>query len=298
MFIEVSGVVAGYGRTEVLRGVDWRIGPGVTGLLGPNGAGKTTLLHLITGITRPRRGVVRAVTGGVSTESTDPAYGKRIGFLPQHFTFAAEMRVADTVSYAAWVNGLPREQCAAAAERALTQVDLVDRSQDRVKTLSGGQRQRLGVATALAHGPDLLVLDEPTVGLDPSQRLRLREVIAELSSFRPVVVSTHLVEDVTHLCSRVGILANGTMAFDDDIHHLSALVGQTQSAGRLGSPFEQAYAGIIARPSSTSASTSRGRRRPSSAPTSAGGSPRPIASSPGRDSPATGCVTSQGIFCR
>jgi ABC-2 type transport system ATP-binding protein len=246
--VKMRDVEARYGRKVVLRGVEWEINSGVTGLLGPNGAGKTTLLHLIAGITRPSAGTITAERAdGTAVSSTDQAYGRRIGFVPQHFTFAAEMRVLDTLSYAAWVNGVPRKQCLRSAWEALARVDLTDKADAKVRTLSGGQRQRLGVATALAHEPELLVLDEPTVGLDPGQRLKLREVIAELGTRWPVVISTHLVEDVTHLCARVGILAGGRMAFDDDIDELAALVGHEEGGGRLGSAFEQAYSGIIAR---------------------------------------------------
>jgi ABC-2 type transport system ATP-binding protein len=99
----------------------------------------------------------------------------------------------------------------------------------------------------LAHEPELLILDEPTVGLDPTQRLRLREVIASVGASRPVVISTHLVEDVTHLCQRVGILAVGRMAFDDDVEELAALVAEGDVGRGLGSTFEQAYAGVVER---------------------------------------------------
>lgn len=247
MRIELTDVAFRYGSKVVLEGVNWEIGSGATGLLGPNGAGKTTLLHLLTGITHPSQGKITSCGAAAVLTSTDRAFGRRIGFVPQHFTFAAEMRVLDTITYAAWVNGAPRAATSRLSRRALELVELSDKANDKVKTLSGGQRQRLGVASALAHEPELLILDEPTVGLDPSQRLKLREVIAAIGRQWPVVLSTHLVEDITHLCGRVGILAAGRMAFDDDVNKLAALVEEEQTGGRLGSPFEQAYAGIIAR---------------------------------------------------
>jgi ABC-2 type transport system ATP-binding protein len=247
MRIECEGVTAGYGRVIVLDELRWEIGPGVSGLLGPNGAGKTTLLHLLAGITRPMRGTITAHDGNTSVTSKQKGYARRIGFVPQHFSFAAEMRVLDTVTYAAWVNGTPRKRCLQAARAALEQVDLAEKADARVRSLSGGQRQRLGVATALAHEPELLILDEPTVGLDPSQRLRLRQVIAAVGTHRPVVISTHMVEDVTHLCQRVGILAAGRMAFDGHVDELAALVAHGDTGHGPGSAFEQAYAGIVER---------------------------------------------------
>jgi ABC-2 type transport system ATP-binding protein len=247
MKIKVTDVSAGYGRVVVLSDLNWLIVPGVNGLLGPNGAGKTTLLHLLAGITRPWHGTITADADGASVPSTHKSYARRIGFVPQHFTFAAEMRLLDTVTYAAWVNGVPRKNCVPAALTALGQVNLAEKAQLRVRSLSGGQRQRLGLATALAHDPELLILDEPTVGLDPTQRLRLREVIASVGADRPVVLSTHLVEDVTHLCQRVGILAGGRMAFDDNVDALARLVAHGDPGHGPGSAFEQAYAGIVER---------------------------------------------------
>ncbi|GAA2713127.1 ATP-binding cassette domain-containing protein [Actinoplanes palleronii] len=246
MNLTVERVSAGYGHVRVLDELSWRIPPGVTGLLGPNGAGKTTLLHLLAGITRPWQGAITARDGSASVLSTGKEYSRRVGFLPQHFTFAEEMRVLDTATYAAWVNGVPKRDCPAAAWAALEQVDLHSKSRDRVKSLSGGQRQRLGLATALAHEPDLLILDEPTVGLDPAQRLRLREAITSIGARRTVVISTHLIEDVTYMCDRVGVLAAGKMAFDDTIDELAKLVDEDAGHG-FGSAFEQAYAGIVAR---------------------------------------------------
>jgi ABC-2 type transport system ATP-binding protein len=247
MHITVDGITAGYGRVTVLEDLSWAIGPGVTGLLGPNGAGKTTLLHLLAGFTRPRRGTITAHRDGDSLTSDRKSYGRRIGFVPQHFTFAGEMTVHDTVSYAAWMHGVPKRICRTAASTALDLVDLTARADARVRTLSGGQRQRLGVATALAHEPDLLLLDEPTVGLDPTQRLRLREVIAGIGADRPVVLSTHLIEDVTHLCERVGILVGGRLAFDDDVDALADLMAGDDGRHGRGSAFEQAYAAVVER---------------------------------------------------
>ncbi|WP_312865089.1 ATP-binding cassette domain-containing protein [Saccharothrix tamanrassetensis] len=221
----------------MLSGVDWVVGTGVTGLLGPNGAGKTTLLSLLVGLEKPDSGVLRF----------EGATSGAIGFVPQRFSLVGGMRVLDTVAYAAWVNGVDRVDCAVAAVRALAAVRLDDLAAARVRTLSGGQRQRLGVAAALAHEPDLLVLDEPTVGLDPAQRMRLREVIADIGRTRTVLLSTHLIEDISHLCQRVGVLAEGRLVFDGTEAELTDLVDSTPSPGVLGSPFERAYHALVAK---------------------------------------------------
>jgi ABC-2 type transport system ATP-binding protein len=245
--IRVENVDFSFGRNRVLAGVDWTIDTGVTGLLGPNGAGKTTLLNLLVGLTKPSAGRI-AVEDAERRAGHTATYQQRlVGFVPQRFSLVGEMRVIDTVSYAAWVNGVPRKRCADAAVAALEVVQLADFAQSRVRALSGGQRQRVGVAAALAHEPDVLILDEPTVGLDPGQRLRLREVIAEIGRTRTVLLSTHLIEDISHLCTRVGVLAGGRLAFDGTEEELTALIDHSATSGTLGSPFERAYNELVNR---------------------------------------------------
>lgn len=226
----VRGVVAGYGRTRVLQGIDWDVHAGVTGLLGPNGAGKTTLLSVLVGLLRPSAGSV-AVVG-------DDA---RFGFVPQRFSFAGGMRLVDAISYTAWINGVGPDEREEAARRAMAAVDLGGKADDRVKTLSGGERQRAGIAAGLAHDPDVLVLDEPTVGLDPGQRWRVRDLIAEIGRTRPVILSTHLLEDVSYLCERVGVIAGGRLVFDGTVADLEV---SGESRARR-SPIEAGYEQLL-----------------------------------------------------
>ncbi|GAA1214267.1 ABC transporter ATP-binding protein [Prauserella alba] len=231
--VRLDSVSFRYGRKQVLRDVTWCITPGVTGLLGENGAGKSTLMSILVGMRRPRSGHVSL---GGSSETP------RVGFVPQRFTTPGEMRLIDTISYAAWLNGVDRRATAPAAQRALEAVDLGGRSHERVRTLSGGQRQRLGVAAGLAHDPDVLVLDEPTVGLDPSQRLRVREVLTALGGKRTVLLSTHVLDDVQFLCHRVGVLAGGTIAFDGTVDELTSALAQPNHPGNgLESALERGY---------------------------------------------------------
>jgi ABC-2 type transport system ATP-binding protein len=229
--LNVQGIVAGYGRRRVLRGVDWDVRSGVTGLLGPNGAGKTTLLSVMVGLLRPKAGSV-VVHGGSA----------RFGFVPQRFSMAGGMRLLDAISYTAWINGVADRD--AAARKALAAVDLTDLAGDRVRTLSGGQRQRAGIAAGLAHEPDVLVLDEPTVGLDAGQRWRVRDLIAEIGRTRPVIVSTHLLEDVSYMCARVGILAHGRLVFDGTVAELEAAEPRAQPHARR-SPIEAGYERLL-----------------------------------------------------
>ncbi|GAA2669714.1 hypothetical protein GCM10010428_25530 [Actinosynnema pretiosum subsp. pretiosum] len=186
-------------------------------------------------------------SGTVSPRGRDEGKASPVGFVPQRFSLAGEMRVFDTVAYAAWVNGVARRECGTAAAHALDPVGLADRSKTRVRALSGGQRQRVGIAAALAHEPGLLVLDEPTAGLDPGQRLRLREVVAALGATRAVLLSTHLIEDISHSCDRAGVLAAGRMAFDGTERELTALLDETAEpvTASAGTRFERAYDALI-----------------------------------------------------
>lgn len=248
MRIVLDSVSFSYRRNKrVLDEASWCIDPGVTGLLGPNGAGKTTLLSLLVTLTSPQRGRILVGEHDVTRASGRNAARRLLGFVPQRFSLANELAVDDTVAYSAWVNGVPRRDCSAAAERALELVDLRALSTRKVRTLSGGERQRVGIAAALAHDPRILVLDEPTVGLDPGQRLRAREVIARLGEDRTVVLSTHLVEDVAHLCERVGVLAGGRIAFDGTFAELEGLIEDSAAGSRYGSSFERAYDALISR---------------------------------------------------
>jgi ABC-2 type transport system ATP-binding protein len=234
--ITIDRITVAYGRRQVLHGVEWTIRPGVTGLLGPNGSGKTTLLSTIVRLLRPREGTIAIGSGDARP---------RFGFVPQRFSMAGGMRLVDAVTYTAWINGVTAAERDDAAQRALDTVDLAGERDQKVKTLSGGQRQRAGIAAALAHDPDVLVLDEPTVGLDPTQRWRLRDLITELGTTRTVVVSTHLLDDVKTMCQRVGVLAAGRLVFDGTVTELETLHDGPDTDGRR-SPIERGYEQLLA----------------------------------------------------
>ncbi|WP_228714344.1 MULTISPECIES: ATP-binding cassette domain-containing protein [Pseudonocardiaceae] len=237
-----------YRGRRALRDVTWGFGGGVTGLLGPNGAGKTTLLSLVVTLLRADSGRVYVGDHDLSTGAGRRQARRLLGFVPQRFSLAPEMRVGDTVTYAAWVHGVAERDCPQAAVRALEEVGLIDRREDPVRALSGGQRQRLGLAAALAHDPAVVVLDEPTVGLDPGQRLRLRERVAAVGERRTVLLASHLLEDIEHLCDRVGVLAGGAVVFDGTVAELSGLIdGAAVPEAAPGSRFERAYDALIAK---------------------------------------------------
>jgi len=227
--VRLRGTGKSYKGQPVLRDVDLDIHRGVVGLLGPNGAGKTTLLRILAT-------VLGADAGTVSILGRDPADGeertdirRRLGYLPQELGYPRGFTGYGFVDYLAvlkeWDDPAQRRT---EVRRVLGQVGLADLAAKRIRTLSGGQRRRVGLAQALLGTPELLILDEPTAGLDPEQRVSLRHVLAEVGRNSTVVVATHQTEDVAALCERVVVLDDGAVRFDGAVRDLVAL-----AAGRV-----------------------------------------------------------------
>ncbi|GAB3118491.1 ABC transporter ATP-binding protein [Streptomyces calidiresistens] len=210
--VRVSGLTQGYGRDPVISGLDLELGPGITGLLGPNGAGKSTLLRTLATVTPPLEGEVHVLGEHVRSERTARAARREIGYLPQDFGYFGHYSVHDFVRYCAWLREVPSARIAEATRTALRRVGLAERSGVRMRTLSGGMIRRAGIAAAVVGSPALVLLDEPTVGLDPAQRLEFRELVRSLDG-SAVVLSTHLVEDVAAVCERVLVLDGGSVRF-------------------------------------------------------------------------------------
>ncbi|GAA3394399.1 ABC transporter ATP-binding protein [Cryptosporangium minutisporangium] len=222
--VRATGLSLRYGRTVALDDVSFTLGTGVTGLLGPNGAGKTTLLRIVATAVTPDSGNLRIFGHDPLTGSGRLAARRRIGYLPQDPGFHRSFTAFEFVDYVAILKELTdRRSRHAEVRRALDAVGLSDRRGDRIRTLSGGSRQRVALAAALVGDPDVLILDEPTVGLDPEQRMRFRELVAEIAEERTVLLSTHQTEDVTSLCREVIVLDHGGVRFSGSPADLTAL---------------------------------------------------------------------------
>lgn len=198
-----------YGRREALAAVDVEGRQGVTALLGPNGAGKTTLLHLLCGLRRPSAGSLSVLGIDMTRRTARREAANQVGFLPQSFGFLPGFTAREFVAYAAWLKRVPSRGAQKAVSAALSDVGMTERADSKLRTLSGGMLRRVGIATALVHRPPMLILDEPSVGLDPEQRVELTRLLVRLGEQTSVVLSTHLLEDVRATCNNVIVLNEG-----------------------------------------------------------------------------------------
>ncbi len=199
-------------------------------VIGSNGAGKSTLFRMLAGLIRPSRGTIERSRGAAT------------GYLPQEMEFPTRTNCEEFLHFVAWAQGIPAGERPSRVERALSEVGLLDRRGQRVSALSGGMRRRLGIAHALVHRPDVLLLDEPTVGLDPVQRIAVRSTIKSVASERVVIIASHLVEDVRALADRVLVLNEGTVAYDGDVSGLEQLADADAPGESL---LEQAMATLM-----------------------------------------------------
>jgi ABC-type multidrug transport system ATPase subunit len=242
--IELRGIAKTYADGhEALRRIDLALGEGMFGLLGPNGAGKTTLLSILVLALEPTRGE-RIYSGlDASDRRSRKAIRRMLGFLPQDFQPIGHLTGVEYLIHCARLRqvALSRRELEGRARRLLDAVDLIDAANRPSGQYSGGMRRRLGIAQAMIHAPRLLVIDEPTAGLDPEERIRFRNLIAEVAESVAVVLSTHICEDIEATCDRIGIIAGGTLAFDGRPGDL------IRATGDAAATLEEAYAAELAR---------------------------------------------------
>ncbi|MGH8774111.1 MAG: ATP-binding cassette domain-containing protein [Jiangellaceae bacterium] len=193
--------------------IDLDLGTGVHGLLGPNGAGKTTLMRVLATVAKPTSGQVSIFERALADHSSLRHVRRRLGYLPQQFGYYPRFTVREFVEYFAWLKEMPAASVPLAVDRAIERVSLSDRADDKLKRLSGGMLRRAGIAQAIVNAPDLLLLDEPTAGLDPEQRVEFRELLRQIGVDACVLVATHLVENVTAACTHVTLLNDGREVF-------------------------------------------------------------------------------------
>lgn len=236
------GVTFRYSRRSapVLRGFTWQLPLGRTVLLGPNGAGKSTLLSLAADALRPQAGEIHIGSLNPARRRDRSEYRRAVGWMPQQVRAVPGLGVREQVAYSAWLKGLSTAESWIRAEAALEQVDLLPLASRRTSQLSGGQLRRVGLAQVLAHDAEMLLLDEPTAGLDPAQRARFRKVLGGIGTDRPVVVSTHQVDDLDELYDSVVVLDDGAIRFEGSLASFMSLAPL-----RSARPAEDAYARLV-----------------------------------------------------
>lgn len=191
--------------------------PGVIGLLGANGAGKTTLMRMICGILKPSSGTISFE----GMDASDEMYRDALGYLPQDFGYYPNFTGMDFLMYMAALKGLDKSEAKRKCKELLKTVNLEEAANKKIKTYSGGMKQRLGIAQAVLNDPKILILDEPTSGLDPKERVRFRNLIAELGKDAIVILSTHIVSDVEHIADRILMMREGNIIFDGKISDIN-----------------------------------------------------------------------------
>ena len=219
--IEVVGLTKIYGERAAVEGIDFSVRKGeILGFLGPNGAGKTTTMRILTGYLAPTSGTARV--GGFDVQDSPIEVKRRIGYLPEHPPLYTEMLVRPFLRFVASLRGVPRKERASRVDRAIERCGLQPVAGRLIGNLSKGYQQRVGLAQAILHDPDVLILDEPTVGLDPSQILEIRQLIKSFAGEHTVILSTHILAEVTMTCNRVLIINEGKIAADETMERLAA----------------------------------------------------------------------------
>lgn len=225
--IEVEHLTKRYGSVTAVNAVSFQAQPGqVTGFLGPNGAGKTTTMRMLTGYMPPGSG--KALVAGYDVFEQSMEVRKRVGYLPENVPLYRDMTALDYLAYIGEIRGIPRQR--ERAQEVLAQVGLSDRAGHQIRTLSKGMRQRVGLAQALIHRPEVLILDEPTIGLDPFQVLELRDLVRELGREHTLLFSTHILSEAEQVCDNVVIINHGEIVTQGSP---VALRAQLERGGRV-----------------------------------------------------------------
>lgn len=213
MEIKISNLNKRYGKFEALKNINLEIGQGMYGLLGRNGAGKTTILRILATMSSKTDGEI--LINSIPIENRKEIR-KIIGYLPQGFSVYPNMSVWNTMEYFDILSEMPTKYRKQRIQMLLQKVNLWEERKRKVKHLSGGMKQRLGIALTLINNPQIIIADEPTAGLDPEERIRLRNMLNDLSKDKIVILSTHIVDDISTTCNKIGVLHEGNLLFDGE----------------------------------------------------------------------------------
>ena len=216
--IVIKGLSKSYdGKKDALNSLDLVIPNGMFGILGRNGSGKSTLMNIIATILQPSKGTV--TINGIEIKNSQKIR-QMIGYLPQDFDFYPNMKVSEVLYYLGFLSKINQKDFDKYVDLILRKVNLIDYKNKKVKSLSGGMKKRLGIAQAIFHDPKVIIVDEPTAGLDPEERVRLRNLLSDLAENKIVIISTHIVSDIESTCNRIAILDKGSLVYKGDIPSL------------------------------------------------------------------------------
>lgn len=226
--IRIENLSKNYGKKQSLNRVNLTISQGMFGLLGPNGAGKTTLMKIITTLVQKSEGKIKVC--GVPVEKVADIR-KIIGYLPQDFSMYGNMSACEALDYLAILSGMNKKDRMQKVPELLEKVNLIDQKRTKVKAMSGGMKRRLGIAQAVIHDPQVVIVDEPTAGLDPEERVRFRNLLCEIARDKIVILSTHIVGDIEATCEYIGVLNKGNLIFNGTVSELlKGVEGKVYSA--------------------------------------------------------------------
>ncbi|MEX1003957.1 MAG: ABC transporter ATP-binding protein [Acidimicrobiia bacterium] len=258
--LQVEGIVKSFGDIHAVRGVGFHIDPGETyGLLGPNGAGKTTSISMIAGLLEPDAGTVVVAGERLTTRSTGPK--RAIGLVPQELAIYPDLTARENLSFFGRLYDLSGDRLSSRIDHVLGVVGLAERSDDAAKEYSGGMKRRLNIAIGLLHEPALLILDEPTVGVDPQSRNAILESVEQLSTAgMAVLYTTHYMEEAERLCDRVGIIDDGEIKAEGDRRRLVSMIGEKDRVVvEATGPMDGVASALGALPGVTEATVAEGR---------------------------------------
>ena len=229
MKVSMNGIYKNFGKKEVLKDVSLTMGNGVYGLLGPNGAGKTTLIRILAGVVHSTKGQV--LIDGTDREANTELFRSKVGYLPQDVNFYNDFTGLEYLQYVASLKGLPDNKAAQKIEELADKVGISGDLSRRCVTYSGGMKRRLGIAQALLNDPELLILDEPTAGLDPSERIKFRNIVSAFSKDKTVLLSTHIVSDVDNIAREVVMIQDGQVSdMQTSKHFIARVTGKVWNA--------------------------------------------------------------------
>ena len=225
--IEIQNLTKNYGKKQALSKVNLTISQGMFGLLGPNGAGKTTLMKILATLVKKTDGEV-TICGVPIKESRQ--IRNMTGYLPQDFSMYGNMSAYEALDYLAVLSGMGKAERKIKVPQMLEKVNLLEKQKTKVKSMSGGMKRRLGIAQAIIHDPKVIIVDEPTAGLDPEERVRFRNLLCEIAKDRIVLLSTHIVGDIEATCENIAILNQGKICFNGKVTELlSSVKGKVYS---------------------------------------------------------------------